>query len=189
MLYSALNPVTGGTTGNVNADKQVLAGAVITGANGNITTLTTLLTPQGLTVPAAIAPHAAASTYLAEIVWQPGVVGITGVSVNAPPSILYSTLKPETTGTEGNVNAEPQVLAGAVRRGCNGKTTKLLVPGQLTGAVATYVAVKHPAAEGVNTPVAASIFPPPLTVQVPVGGLGCGVVWVKVTLPPPMQEF
>ena len=65
-----LNPATAVTVGNVNAALQVLAGAVITGAVGNITTLTVLLTPHK-PVPAvavAVPPQIAAVTYLAVIV-------------------------------------------------------------------------------------------------------------------------
>ena len=67
ILYSTLNPVTAVTVGKVNADAHVPAGAVIVGAVGKITTLTVLLTPQVEVpaVPAAVAPHIAAVTYLA----------------------------------------------------------------------------------------------------------------------------
>jgi hypothetical protein len=75
---------------------------------------------------------------------------------------------------------------GAVNTGAAGNTTKLLVlphPG-VVGVV--YVAVKHPAVVGVNTPVLASILPPPLTVHVPPVA---PPVCVKVTVPPPIHEF
>jgi len=67
ILYSILNPLTAVTVGKVNADAHVPAGAVIAGAVGKITTLTVLLTPQVEVpaVPAAVAPHVAAVTYLA----------------------------------------------------------------------------------------------------------------------------
>ena len=67
MLYSTLNPATALTAGNVNADPQVLAGAVITGAVGKITTLTELLAPHDPVpaVPAAVLPQVAAKTYCA----------------------------------------------------------------------------------------------------------------------------
>ena len=60
MLYCTLNPATDVTAGKVNADAQVLAGAVITGAAGNITTLTVLLGPHEPvpTVPMPILPQA-----------------------------------------------------------------------------------------------------------------------------------
>lgn len=77
-----LNPVTEGTAGNVKAVLQEFAGAVITGAVGNITTLTILLfrhAPVPM-LPAGVLPHAVFKTYLADIVWQPGVLGITGVA-------------------------------------------------------------------------------------------------------------
>jgi hypothetical protein len=41
----------------------------------------------------------------------------------------YSTLNPATSVTAGNVKAEAQVLAGAVRTG-TGNTTKFSFPGQ-----------------------------------------------------------
>jgi hypothetical protein len=80
ILYWTLNPVTARTVGNVNAALHVLAGDVIAGAAGNITTLTVLLVPQTPVpgVNAAVVPHADCRTYLAVIVWQPGVVGIVG---------------------------------------------------------------------------------------------------------------
>ena len=121
ILYSILNPVTGVTLGSENADAHALAGAVSVGAVGNITTFTILLTPHGPVpaVPAAILPHAADNTYLACTVWQPGVV-VLGAAENALPSMLYCTLNPETAGTVGKVNAEAQVLAGAVITGAVG---------------------------------------------------------------------
>ena len=59
-----LNPVTGETAGNVNAEAQVLAVAVITGDDGNITTLTALLVPQEPVpaVPANVPPQVADKT-------------------------------------------------------------------------------------------------------------------------------
>ena len=53
--------VTGVTVGKVNDDAQVLAGAVIMGAAGNITTLTVLLASHDPVpiVPVAVLPHAA----------------------------------------------------------------------------------------------------------------------------------
>ena len=64
ILYSILNPLTAVTVGNVNADAHVLAGAVITGAVGKITTLTVLLAkqPAGAVVPTALLPQAAVKT-------------------------------------------------------------------------------------------------------------------------------
>lgn len=59
--------------------------------------------------------------------WQPGVVGITGEAVKLPPSILYSAVKPDTEGTEGSVNADAQVLAGAVMTGAAGNITILTI--------------------------------------------------------------
>ena len=55
-----MNPVTAGTLGNANALLHVLAGAVITGAVGKITTLTVLLAAHAPVpvVPAAVVPHA-----------------------------------------------------------------------------------------------------------------------------------
>ena len=67
ILYCVVNPAMTGTVGNVKAALHVLAGEVITGAVGNITTFTVLLGPQrpDPKVPAGIPPQAAAKTYLA----------------------------------------------------------------------------------------------------------------------------
>ena len=83
MLYSTLNPLTAVTLGSVKADAQVFAGALILGALGKITTFTKLLTPQEPVPPepAAVEPQAAANTYRAVTLWQPGVVGSVGVCV------------------------------------------------------------------------------------------------------------
>ncbi len=64
ILYSTLNPVTGVTIGKVNTVPQVLAGAGIVGAAGNITTLT-VLDRQVLAVAAGVVPQAAVKTYRA----------------------------------------------------------------------------------------------------------------------------
>ena len=61
------------------------------------------------------------------MVWQPGVVGMIGVAANAPPSMLYSTLKPATVDTLGKLKAVAQVFAGAVIVGAFGKITTLTV--------------------------------------------------------------
>ena len=79
------------TVGNVNDVLQALAGAVSVGAVGKITTLTALLLPHE-PVPgvfAAVLPQADVNTYLATIEWHPTDVGIVGVDVNVPPSMLY----------------------------------------------------------------------------------------------------
>jgi hypothetical protein len=70
ILYSVLNPVIAGTAGKMNPVVQVFEGCVRTGATGKITTLTTLLEPQGMvpTDPAGIEPQPDARAYLAEIV-------------------------------------------------------------------------------------------------------------------------
>ena len=70
MLYSELNPVIAGTAGKMNPVVQVFEGCVRTGATGKITTLTTLLGPQGMvpTDPAGIEPQPDARAYLAEMV-------------------------------------------------------------------------------------------------------------------------
>jgi len=67
ILYSTLNPATAGTAGKIIADSQVFAGAVIVGANGNITTFTKLLSPHDPLpgVPAGMPPHACCVTYRA----------------------------------------------------------------------------------------------------------------------------
>jgi len=64
ILYSTLNPVTGVKVGKVNAVPQVLAGAVIVGAAGKITTLT-VLDRQVLAVAAGVVPQAVVKTYRA----------------------------------------------------------------------------------------------------------------------------
>ena len=61
------------------------------------------------------------------IVWQPGVVGIVGLAPNAPPSMLYCTLKPLTAATLGKLKADAQVFVGAVIVGALGKITTLTV--------------------------------------------------------------
>ena len=66
MLYCAVNPATVVTDGSTNAAAQVFAGAVMTGAAGNTTTLTVLLVPQEPVpaVPAGVLPQADVRTYL-----------------------------------------------------------------------------------------------------------------------------
>ena len=55
---------------------------------------------------------------------------MAGVDVNAPPSMLYWTVKSETSVTAGSINADAQVLAGAVNTGAAGNTTTLtILPG------------------------------------------------------------
>jgi hypothetical protein len=82
--------------------------------------------------------------------------------------MLYSTLKPFTAGTAGNVNAVAQVLAGATSVGAAGNTTNSLLPEHCEGSGVEYVAFQHPGAKGVNSPEEL-IVPPPLTAQVPSG--------------------
>ena len=74
-------------------------------------------------VPADVVPHVDVNTYLATIVWQPGVVGIVGDGAKPLPSILYSAVNPLTAGTDGKLNAALHVFAGAVITGAVGKTT------------------------------------------------------------------
>ena len=59
-----LNPAMEATVGNVNDEAQVLAVAAITGAEGNMTTLTVLLVPHESVpaVPANVLPQVAANT-------------------------------------------------------------------------------------------------------------------------------
>ena len=58
------------------------------------------------------------------------MAGMVGEAVNAVPSILYWTVKPEIAVTVGSVNADAQVLAGAVNTGAAGNTTTLtILPG------------------------------------------------------------
>ena len=52
---------------------------------------------------------------------------MAGVDVNAPPSMLYWTVKSETSVTAGSINADAQLLAGAVNTGAAGKFTTLTV--------------------------------------------------------------
>ena len=52
---------------------------------------------------------------------------MVGEAVNAVPSILYWTVKPEIAVTVGSVNADAQVFAGAVNTGAAGNTTTLTV--------------------------------------------------------------
>ena len=71
MLYNVVNPPTVVTAGSIKAALQVFDGAVIAGAVGKITVLTILLTPHNEDEDvafAAVAPHAAVSTYSAVIV-------------------------------------------------------------------------------------------------------------------------
>lgn len=67
MLYSILKPVTDDTAGNTNEEAQVFTGGDITGAEGNMTTLTMLLEAHdpGPAVPAVILPQAVLVTYRA----------------------------------------------------------------------------------------------------------------------------
>ena len=50
-----------------------------------------------------------------------------GEAENAPPSILYSTLKPVTAVTVGKINADAHVPAGSVIVGAVGNITTLTV--------------------------------------------------------------
>ena len=50
---------------------------------------------------------------------------MVGDAENVPPSMLYSTLKPDTAVTVGNVNMVAHVLAVAVMTGAVGKITVL----------------------------------------------------------------
>jgi hypothetical protein len=56
----------------------------------------------------------------------------------------------------------------------------------MAGCAAVKIACQHPGVVGVNTPVDASMLPPPFTDHVPPGGVTFSV---KVTDPPPTQEF
>ena len=112
-------------------------------------------------------------------------MGTVGVAVNAPPSILYCTVNPDTAVTVGSVNAALHVFAGTANIGAEGNTTKFFVSLHATPGV-VYVAVKHPAVLGVNTPVLELIVPPPLTVQVP---FAAPPDCAKVTVPPPIHAL
>ena len=69
-LYFTSKLVTGVTLGRLNAALQVLTGATITGAVGNIVTLTVLLAPHapGPAVLVVVLPQAADTKYSACIV-------------------------------------------------------------------------------------------------------------------------
>ena len=55
------------------------------------------------------------------------MVGTVGLVPNAAPSMLYSTVKPDTADTLGKLNADAHVFAGAVIVGAFGKITTLTV--------------------------------------------------------------
>lgn len=67
MLYNISKPFTTGTVGNVKLPLQVLEGAVIVGAVGNITTLTVFpaVHAPGPGEPAIVLPQSADKTYRA----------------------------------------------------------------------------------------------------------------------------
>ncbi len=67
-----------------------------------------------------------------------------------------------------------------------GKTTKFLDPVHKAGGGEVYVATQQPVVVGVNNPFVELMVPPPFTVHVPPEG---APVCVKVTFPPPIQEF
>jgi hypothetical protein len=127
-----------------------------------------------------VVPHAAVNLYLAFIVQHPGVfvskafvAAKVPYALRDPPGICtaYSAVNPGTSATAVRfAKGALQVFAGVIREGAEGNTTKFFVSEQLVPC-AVYVAVKHPAVVGVNTPVAASIVPPPLTVHVPFDGV------------------
>jgi hypothetical protein len=115
-LYSIVNSliVAGGVTVN-KPQPGLTTGAG--GEGGKITTFTILLSEQAFVVPATVVPQSAAKIYCACIEWQPGVVGIVGVVVNEPPSILYCIVNPVTAIGVGSANAVLQVFEGAVSTG------------------------------------------------------------------------
>ena len=55
------------------------------------------------------------------------MLGTVGLVSNAAPSMLYSTVKPDTATTLGKLKADAHVFAGAVIDGAFGKTTTLTV--------------------------------------------------------------
>ena len=67
-----------------------------------------------------------------------------------------------------------------------GNTTNIAVSEQMVGCAAVKIARQHPGVVGVNTPVDASMLPPPFIVHVPPGGTTFSV---NVTGPPPTQEL
>jgi hypothetical protein len=76
-----VNPeIVGIAVMSASLELHVFASCANVGVAGKMTRLTALLGPQDPlpAVPAAVAPQADEVTYLAVIVWQPGVVGMVG---------------------------------------------------------------------------------------------------------------
>ena len=65
--------------------------------------------------------------YRAVIMWQPGAMFTIGASVNAPPSMLYCTVKPATALTVGKPKLAAQVFINGSNTGALGKITTLTV--------------------------------------------------------------
>jgi hypothetical protein len=90
----------------------------------------------GPTLPAGVPSQLFANTYLATTEWHP-IVLVEGLLENAPPSMLYSTLKPKIFGTDGRVKASAQVGAGGVNNGPAGNTVAKMVASWQAGIVLT----------------------------------------------------
>ncbi|MBK6499040.1 MAG: hypothetical protein IPG00_13100 [Saprospiraceae bacterium] len=112
--YCTVKPTTGVTAGNTNAALQVFVGAALKALMGRInhtyirTSHRILLSAW---VQAAVSP--CYSIYISGCYRQPGVVGIAGAAVHAPPLILYCTVKPTTGVTAGSTNAALQVFGAS----------------------------------------------------------------------------
>ena len=59
--------------------------------------------------------------------WQPGTIFTIGAGVNAPPSMLYCTVKPATALTVGKLKSASQVFINGSKTGAVGKITTLTV--------------------------------------------------------------
>ena len=59
--------------------------------------------------------------------WQPGTMFTIGAGVNAPPSMLYCTVKPATALTIGKLKSASQVFINGSNTGAVGNITTLTV--------------------------------------------------------------
>ena len=146
-----------------------------------------LAVPAGISSAAAgILTQAAVVTYLVLILYPAQFSAVGGVFAPhvTPSSKLYSILKPATVGGGvTTIGPQPVLTVGAETAG---NTTNIAVSAQMVGCAAVKMARQQPGVVGVNTPVDASMLPPPFIVQVPPGGTTFSV---NVTGPPPTQEF
>ena len=146
-----------------------------------------LAVPAGISsVEAGILTQAADVTYLVLILYPAQFSAVGGVFAPhvTPSSKLYSIVKPATVGGGVTIiGPQPALTTGADTAG---NTTNIAVSAQMAGCAAVKIARQHPGVVGVNTPVDASMLPPPFIVHVPPGGTTFSV---NVTGPPPTQEF